>query len=212
MSSPTTATWPQTARPRGSGVRFSARTTTRKIAPRAIRASATWTGAHASSSTLMHRKLDPQIADRRTNCARHDCMGTERPPDAVREVISSAASGRGRGVHEELGKRLSATTLGVPLQPQREPAPGHLERFDHAVRRRRGDPQAAPDAADRLMVVAEDVAARAQRVASGRAARRRDGVWAVALMAVDVLTQRPAEEDAEQLRAATDANDGNVVA
>src|SRR4051812_16907943 len=119
MSAPTTATCPHAARSRGSGSRLIASTTTTNRAPSAIRASATCSGDQTSSSTLMHRKLEPQIAARARNWKRHDCMTKERAPDADREVITATSGCRG-GIDEQVGEHVAATPLRMPLQAQRE--------------------------------------------------------------------------------------------
>ncbi len=45
--------------------------TTSVAAPSATRPSATQVGDQCRSSTLMNKKLDPQIAESATNCVRH---------------------------------------------------------------------------------------------------------------------------------------------
>ena len=65
--------------------------TTSVAAPSATRPNATQVGGQCRSSTLMNKKLDPQIADSTTNCVRH-------PPGIRMNGVTRARSGFVRSV------------------------------------------------------------------------------------------------------------------
>src|SRR5690349_10644171 len=125
MKNATTARCSQTRRSPGRRVRWTARTITRNNAPRATRPSATFVGAQSSPSTLMQRKLEPQMAASRTNCACHGAA-------MRRAVVTTLRRGR---ADEGVGELAPASPLRVPLQAERELAAGNLDRLGQAVGR-----------------------------------------------------------------------------
>ncbi len=112
----------------------------------------------------------------------------------------------------------------MPLDAEHEPPVGRLDRLRQLVDRRvAGDLEALADGRDPLVVVGlrpvELLAGRASRERAGRQAHvvvgaveaaRRAAMLFVPELVGQVLAQRPAERDVDQLHAAADAEHGHV--